>query len=147
MESNSPYYEIRSLLEDYRTGRMNGDEFADALERMDQRLQYFTQGLSSAPGPAPEVNGGGFHEDEGEEDDVAEELEPDDESSTPLECLQLFAESLDHLRDFLDKDDPSSAAEGLELARVAHDLWLELLETRGDEIEFLGTQLEDLQEA
>lgn len=135
--SNSPYHLIRSLLEDYRAAQLSADDFEDALDLIDQRLQHLSEGLSmQASGPDPEF-------DADDEDDEEVEI---DLSEVTLECLQLFADASDQLREFIEKNDDGAAIEGLELAREAHDLWLELIETRGDDIDYLERQLEDLQE-
>ncbi len=138
---NSPYYMFRALLEDYRQQQLSVEDFLDALDLIDQRLQFLSEGLS-APLQTPGVEG-----DYEDEPDEAEEVEVDpDRNDVVQECLQLFVDASDRLRMFAEKGAEEAAVEGLGLAREGHELWLELLEARGDDIERLEQQLEDLQD-
>lgn len=112
----SPFHDLRELCDRFRTGDLDQDDFLAALDDYDERLQEIYTGL------APE----------GDDEEAV-----DEEAAISLETIQLFTDASEQLRTFADNGDEEMVTEALELARTAHERFVELVETRGDVVELL----------
>ncbi|MGE0490339.1 MAG: hypothetical protein AB7S38_14115 [Vulcanimicrobiota bacterium] len=109
----SPYHDVRILLERYRAGDLDEEGFIRALDEYDERLQVLYEGVAAEP--------------EGLE--VEEDMETLGEA---VEGIHMFSDVSERLRDYAEEGAEELATEALELARKAHDRWAELVEVRGD---------------
>ncbi len=117
----SPFHIVRSLLDRYRAGDLEDEEFLNALEEYDERLQVLYEGVAAEPDGL----------------DIEEDLEL---LGDAVEGIHLFSDVGEKLRDYAEEGDEEIATQALEMARTAHERWAELVEIRGD----LLTLLEEM---
>ena len=110
---SSPFHEVRDLVEHYRNGDFDTEDFLTELDGYEERLQVLYEGVAAEPG------GTGVEEDlEVLEDAVA--------------GIHLFSDVSERLREFAENGEEEAATEALEMAQQAHHRWVELVELRGD---------------
>src|SRR5690606_13294438 len=110
---NSPYHQLRVLVDRYKHKDLNGEEFLESLDRYDEKLQVVYEGIAADPGLF--------------------EVEEDPETIVEAQTgIHAFSDASEKLRAYAESDDEDLVLEALELARVAHERWIELVEVRGD---------------
>lgn len=110
---NSPFHQLRVLVDRYKNKDLNSEEFLEALDRYDEKLQVVYEGIAADPGL----------------------FEVEDDPETIVEAqtgIHAFSDASEKLRSYAETEDEDSVLEALELARVAHERWVELVEVRGD---------------
>lgn len=117
---DSPFHLVRSLVDKYRSGDLSNDDFLEALDLYDEKLQVLYEGVAADPGLF--------------------EVEEDPETIVDGQSgIQAFSDAADKLRDYAETGNEQQVTEALELARGAHERWVELIEVRGDLLSLLET--------
>ncbi len=115
---DSPFHHFRILVDRFRAKDLSEEEFLEALERYDEKLQVLYEGVASDPGLF--------------------EVEEDPETIVEGQAgIQGFSDASERLRTYAETGDEEVALEALDLARSAHERWGELLEVRGDLLSLL----------
>ena len=109
----SPFHEVRDLVEHYRNGDFDMEEFLAELDGYEERLQVLYEGVAAEP------NGDGVEED-------LEVLED------AVSGIHVFSDVSESLREFAETGEEEVATEALSMAQQAHHRWVELVELRGD---------------
>lgn len=110
---DSPFHQLRVLVDRYKNKDLNNEEFLESLDRYDENLQVVYEGIAADPGLF--------------------EVEEDPETIVEAQSgIHAFSDASEKLRNYAETDDEETALEALELARVAHERWVELVEVRGD---------------
>lgn len=117
---DSPFHLVRGLVDRFRSGDLSSDDFLEALDLYDEKLQVLYEGVAADPGLF--------------------EIEEDPETIVDGQSgIQAFSDASEKLRDYAETGDEQEALEALELARGAHERWVELIEVRGDLLSLLET--------
>ncbi len=115
---DSPFHLVRSLVDRFRSGDLSAEEFLEALDLYDEKLQVLYEGVAADPGLF--------------------EVEEDPETIVEGQNgIQAFSDAADKLREYAETGDEQQAQEALALARGAHERWAELIEVRGDLLSLL----------
>ena len=117
---DSPFHILRVYVDRFKSGDLTGDDFLEALDLFDEKLQILYEGVAADPGLF--------------------EVEEDPETIVDSQNgIQAFSDASDRLREYSENGDESLALEALELARGAHERWVEVVEVRGDLLSLLET--------
>ncbi len=115
---DSPFHHFRALVDRFRGQDLSSEEFLEALDRCDETLQILYEGVAAEPGLF--------------------EVEDDPETIVEGQAgIQAFSDASERLRNYAETGDEEIALEALELARIAHERWGELIEVRGDLLSLL----------
>ena len=123
----SPFHQLRVLLDRYNNGDLNSENFLEQLDLYEEKLQTVYEGVAADPGLF--------------------EVEEDPETIVEAQTgLHAFSDAAEKLRAYAETDDEEMAQEALELARAAHERWVELVEVRGDLLSLIESMREEEQE-
>lgn len=120
---SSPFHEVRALVDQFRNGDLDAEQFLDELDEYDERLGVLYEGIAAEPETAVE--------------DDPELLED------AVAGVHLFSDASERLREFVEDREEEVATEALEMARKAHDRWVELVELRGDLLSLIKHRTDD----
>ena len=124
---DSPFHQLRVLVDRFRTGDLETDDFLELLDKYDEKLQVVYEGVAADPGLF--------------------EVEEDPETIVDGQNgIHAFSDASEKLRTYAETDEEDLALEALELARGAHERWIELVEVRGDLLSLLESLREEEQE-
>lgn len=115
---DSPFHQLRILVDRYRNGDLEGEDFLEALDRYDDKLQVVYEGVAADPGL--------FEVEEDPETIVEGQME-----------IHAFSDASEKLKSYVETGDEELAQDALRMARSAHDRWIELVEVRGDLLSLL----------
>ena len=121
---DSPFHQLRVLVDRFRTGDLAGDDFMELLDRYDEKLQVVYEGVAADPGL----------------------FEVEDDPETIVEAqmgIHAFSDASEKLRTYAETEDEELALEALEMARGAHERWMELVEVRGDLLSLIESMREE----
>ena len=119
----SPFHQLRVLVDRFRSGDLSFDDFLESLDLYDEKLQIVYEGVAADPGLF--------------------EVEEDPETIVEGQMgIHAFSDASEKLRAYADTSDEDLALEALELARGAHERWVELVEVRGDLLSLIETMRE-----
>ncbi len=124
---DSPFHQLRILVENFKNGDISCEEFLDYLDRYDEKLQVVYEGVAADPGL----------------------FEVEDDPETIVEGqmgIHAFSDASEKLRTYAETEEETLALEALEMARGAHERWVELVEVRGDLLSLLESMREDASE-
>lgn len=120
---DSPFHTLRVYVDRFKSGDLTGDDFLEALDLFDEKLQILYEGVAADPGLF--------------------EVEEDQETIVDSQNgIQAFSDASDKLREYSESGDESLALEALEMARGAHERWVEVVEVRGDLLSLLESMHE-----
>ena len=121
---DSPFHQLRVLVDRFRTGDLTGDDFMELLDQYDEKLQVVYEGVAADPGLF--------------------EVEEDPETIVEGQMgIHAFSDASEKLRTYAETEDEELALEALEMARGAHERWMELVEVRGDLLSLLESMREE----
>lgn len=120
---DSPFHQLRVLVDRYRSGDLNSEDFLESLDLYDEKLQVVYEGVAADPGLF----------------EVEEDPEVIVEAQTGIHA---FSDASEKLRTYAETNDEDLATAALELARVAHERWIELVEVRGDLLSLIESMRE-----
>ena len=119
---NSPYGVAQTLVEDFRSGRRDGDEYLRNLEVFQGFLDQWAQGVENFP------------EDPGFPAAVEVKY-------ATLNSLDLYYEALGHFRSYAETRDEEAAEQGLSIARSAHELMLAATQQTQREVDRIENEM------
>ena len=123
----SPFHQLRVLVDRYRTGDLLADDFLELLDQYDEKLQVVYEGVAADPGLF--------------------EVEEDPETIVDgQKGIHAFSDASEKLRTYSETGEEELALEALDLARGAHERWIELVEVRGDLLSLIESLREEEQE-
>ena len=121
---DSPFHQLRVLVDRFRSGDLTCDEFLELLDHYDEKLQVVYEGVAADPGLF--------------------EVEEDPETIVEGQMgIHAFSDASEKLRTYAETEDEELALEALEMARGAHERWIELVEVRGDLLSLLESLREE----
>lgn len=120
----SPFHQLRVLVDRFRSGDLGSDDFLESLDVYDEKLQVVYEGVAADPGLF--------------------EVEEDPETIVEGQMgIHAFSDASEKLRTYAETSQEDLALEALELARGAHERWVELVEVRGDLLSLLESLREE----
>jgi len=123
----SPFHQLRVLVDRFRSGDLNCEDFLESLDEYDEKLQIVYEGVAADPGLF--------------------EVEEDPETIVEGQMgIHAFSDASEKLRTYAEENNEDLALEALELARGAHERWIELIEVRGDLLSLIESMRESEQE-
>ena len=123
----SPFHQLRVLVDRFRSGDLNCEDFLESLDEYDEKLQIVYEGVAADPGLF--------------------EVEEDPETIVEGQMgIHTFSDASEKLRTYAEENNEDLALEALELARGAHERWIELIEVRGDLLSLIESMRESEQE-
>lgn len=121
---DSPFHQLRVLVDRFRSGDLNCEDFLEQLDLYDEKLQVLYEGVAADPGLF--------------------EVEEDPETIVEgQEGIHAFSDASEKLREYAETEEEDLALEALELARSAHERWMEVVEVRGDLLSLLESMREE----
>lgn len=120
---DSPFHQLRVLVDRFKSGDLSGEDFLESLDDYDEKLQIVYEGVAADPGLF----------------EVEEDLETIVEGQSGIHA---FSDASEKLRAYAETQQEDLALEALEMARVAHERWSELVEVRGDLLSLLESMRE-----
>ena len=120
----SPFHQLRVLVDRFRSNDIECDDFLESLDHYDEKLQVVYEGIAADPGLF----------------EVEEDLETIQEGQTGIHA---FSDASEQLRTYAETGNEELALEALEMARLAHERWVELVEVRGDLLSLLESLREE----
>ncbi len=121
---DSPFHQLRVLVDRFRTGELAAEDFMENLDRYDEKLQVVYEGVAADPGLF--------------------EVEEDPETIVEGQMgIHAFSDASEKLRTYAETQDEELALEALEMARGAHERWMELVEVRGDLLSLIESMREE----
>lgn len=121
---DSPFHQLRVMVDRFRSGDLICDDFMDLLDHYDEKLQVVYEGVAADPGL----------------------FEVEDDPETIVEGqmgIHAFSDASEKLRTYAETENEELALEALEMARGAHERWVELVEVRGDLLSLLESMREE----
>ena len=101
---DSPFHQLRVLVDRFRTGELAAEDFMENLDRYDEKLQVVYEGVAADPGLF--------------------EVEEDPETIVEGQMgIHAFSDASEKLRTYAETQDEELALEALEMARGAHVGW------------------------
>ena len=120
---DSPFHQLRVLVDRFRSGDLNCDDFLESLDIYDEKLQIVYEGVAADPGLF--------------------EVEEDPETIVEGQSgIHAFSDASEKLRSYAETENEDLALEALEMARGAHERWIELVEVRGDLLSLIESMRE-----
>ena len=121
---DSPFHQLRVLVDRFRSGDLACDDFLELLDIYDEKLQVVYEGVAADPGMF--------------------EVEEDPETIVEGQMgIHAFSDAAEKLRTYAETEQEDLALEALEMARGAHERWVELVEVRGDLLSLLESMREE----
>lgn len=121
---DSPFHQLRVLVDRFRSGDLVCDDFIELLDKYDDKLQIVYEGVAADPGLF--------------------EVEEDPETIVEGQMgIHAFSDASEKLRTYAETEEEELALEALEMARGAHERWVELVEVRGDLLSLLESMREE----
>jgi hypothetical protein len=119
----SPFHQLRVLVDRFKSGDLTCDDFLESLDIYDEKLQIVYEGVAADPGMF--------------------EVEEDPEVIVESQMgIHAFSDASEKLRTYAENHDEELALEALEMARGAHERWVELVEVRGDLLSLIESMRE-----
>ncbi|MCA9780753.1 MAG: hypothetical protein KC800_28730 [Candidatus Eremiobacteraeota bacterium] len=120
---DSPFHQLRVLVDRFRSGDLNSEDFLESLDGYDEKLQVVYEGVAADPGLF--------------------EVEEDPETIVEGQNgIHAFSDASEKLRTYAETNNEDLALEALEMARGAHERWIELVEVRGDLLSLIESMRE-----
>lgn len=121
---DSPFHQLRVLVDRFKSGDLVCDDFLEQLDHYDEKLQVVYEGVAADPGLF--------------------EVEEDPETIVEGQMgIHAFSDASEKLRTYAETEEEELALEALEMARGAHERWIELVEVRGDLLSLLESLREE----
>lgn len=121
---DSPFHQLRVLVDRFKSGDLVSDDFLEQLDHYDEKLQVVYEGVAADPGLF--------------------EVEEDPETIVEGQMgIHAFSDASEKLRTYAETEEEDLALEALEMARGAHERWVELVEVRGDLLSLLESLREE----